>query len=97
MLPLIPINTTIVILAGLFSVLVTLTAAPVRSLQMEKIADKSKDKRKKYIVTVITIIWFFIIFLGVFLDRNLFLTEVIMWTIFLQNVQLLIEYLRRKL
>ena len=91
-LPAVAINTAIVVLVAVFSVMATVAAAPVRSLQMEKIADKSKDKQKKYIVTTITIVWFLIIFLC----QHLFLFEVIMWTIFLQNLQLLIEYIKRK-
>ena len=91
-LPLIPPSDVVVVLASLFAVGVTFIAAPLRSLQMEEIADKSKDKHKKYIAVIITIFWFVIIFL----NQSYFLAIVAMWVIFLQNLQLLIEYYRRK-
>lgn len=90
--PIIPISDITVILVGLFSVVATLIAAPVRSLQMEEIADKSKDKHKKYQAVIITIFWFVIIFVS----QSYFLAVAAMWVIFLQNLQLLIEYYRRK-
>ena len=91
-LPLIPLNNVIIIAAGIFSIAATFVAAPIRSMQMERIADKSKDKHKKYITTVITLGWFVLIFL----NQDFFLTEAVMWVIFLLNVQLLIEYGRRR-
>ena len=91
-LPLLPTSDVMVVLVGLFSVVATLIAAPVRSLQMEEIADKSKDKYKKYTAITITIFWFVIIFIS----QSYFLAIAAMWVIFLQNTQLLIEYYRRK-
>jgi len=92
-LPLIPLGNMTVILVGIFSILITYIATPVRSKQMERIADTSKDTQKKYKATIITIIWFIVIFM----NQDFFLTEVVMWIIFLQNVQLIIEYMRKKL
>ena len=92
-LPLIPFNEITVILVGLFSIMITFIATPVRSEQMDKIADKSKDRAKKYKATIITIAWFILIFIL----QSFYLIPFIMWIIFLQNVQLLIEYSRIKL
>ena len=60
---------------------------------MERIADTSKDKLKKYKATIITVAWFILIFIY----QDFFLTEVVVWIIFLQNVQLIIEYMRKEL
>ena len=92
-LPLIPFKNITVALIGLYSIITTFIATPVRSKQMDQIADKSKDKQKKYKATIITIIWFIVIFF----NQNFFLTQFVMWIIFLQNVQLFIEYLRIEL
>ena len=91
-LPHIPLNNLTVLLVGLFSVAITFIATPIRTLQKEKIADKSKDKQKKITTTIVTIIWFIVLFL----NQDYFLTPTVMWIIFLQNFQLLIEYLKRK-
>jgi len=92
-LPLIPLEDITVILVGIFSLAVTFIATPVRSKQMESVADTSKDTKKKYKATVITIVWFILIFVS----QYFFLTAVAMWVIFLQNVQLIIEYARKNL
>jgi len=92
-LPLIPFNGVTVAFVGIASIIMTFIATPVRSKQMDRIADKSKDKQKKYKATIITIIWFVVIFF----KQGFFLTQFVMWIIFLQNIQLLIEYLRIKL
>jgi len=92
-LPLIPLENITIILVGIFSLAVTFIATPVRSKQKEEIADKSKDKQKKYRATIITIAWFILLFVS----QDFFLTAVAMWVIFLQNVQLIIEYVRMSL
>ena len=92
-LPLLPFTYITMALVGMFSISMTFIATPVRSKQRERIADTSKDKQKKYRATVITIIWFILIFIY----QDFFLTEPVMWIIFLQNVQLIIEYMRKKL
>jgi len=92
-LPLIPMENITVILVGLFSLAVTFIATPVRSKQMESVADTSKDTQKKYRATIITIAWFILIFF----TQDFFLTAVAMWIIFLQNLQLIIEYVRKNL
>ena len=91
-LPFIPLTNITIVIAGIFSIAVTFIATPVRSKQMEKIADPSKDTQKKYKATIITIIWFILIFT----NQAFFATEVVMWIIFLQNVQLIIEYVRKE-
>ena len=92
-LPFIPLTGITVVLVGIFSLVVTFIATPVRSKQMERIADTSKDKQKKYKATLITMIWLILIFV----NQDFFLTEVVMWVVFLQNVQLIIEYMRKEL
>ena len=92
-LPLIPFSNITIILVSIFSILITFIATPVRSKQMERIADTSKDKNKKYKATIITIAWFVLIFT----QQDFFLIESVMWIIFLQNVQLIIEYTRKEL
>ena len=92
-LPLIPLMNITVILVGAFSLLATYIATPVRSKQMESVADTSKDKQKKHRATLITVVWFIVIFFS----QDFFLTEVAMWIIFLQNLQLIIEYARKNL
>jgi len=91
--PLMPFNHITMMLVGSYSVLITVVATPIRSKQMESVASKSKDKQKKYRVTLITVVWF----VCIFTKQGFFLAPFIMWIIFLQNVQLLIEYLRIKL
>ena len=92
-LPFIPLSNAVVILVGTFAVLVIFIASPVRSKQMEEIANKIYDKHKKYIATVITVSWFILIYI----NQHFYLTEFVMWIIFLQSLQLLIEYTRIKL
>jgi len=91
-LPYIPLDNITVLLVGLFSIVTTFIATPIRTLQREKIADKSKDKSKKMIATSVTILWF----TALFLKQDYFLAPAVMWIIFLQNFQLLIEYLKWK-
>ena len=92
---LIPLTHITIALVGIFSLSVTFIATPVRSKQMERIAEKGKDKKKKYRATIITVVWFILIF--IFFNREFFLTGVVLWVIFLQNVQLLIEYVRKEM
>ena len=91
----IPLTYLTIALVGVFSLSVTFIATPVRSKQMERIADRGKDKQKKYRATIITVIWFILIF--IFFNQEFFLTGAVLWVIFLQNVQLLIEYVRKEL
>ncbi|MCL1990809.1 MAG: accessory gene regulator B family protein [Defluviitaleaceae bacterium] len=95
-LPLIPFNQLTIGIVALFSIVVTFIGTPVRSKQMEKIADPSKDTQKKYKATLITTIWFMLIFF-VPAVQNLFVIEAVMWIIFLQSLQLIIEYGRREM
>jgi len=92
-LPMIPFDDITILIVGLFSIITTFIATPVRSKQMDKIADKSKDKQKKYKATIITILWFIVIFF----KQDFFLTQFVMWIIFLQSVQLIIEFVREQL
>ena len=92
-LPLIPLTNIIIILVAIVSIVITFIATPVRSKQMERIADPSKDTQKKYTATIITIAWFIFIFFV----QDFFVIEAVMWIIFLQNVQLIIEYVRKEM
>ena len=93
LLPHVPMSALLVVGVAIFSLIVTYIASPLRSKQKELIADKTKDQQKKIQVTMITLIWFVLIFL----NYNHFLAPVALWVIFLQNVQLLIEYMRKRL
>lgn len=90
-LPLIALNNAIVISVALFSLVTTFIASPFRSEQMERIAKKEKDKQKRNIATVVTAIWFIVLFI----NQQHFLAAPILWIIFLQNVQLLIPWYKR--
>jgi accessory gene regulator B len=92
-LPHVPLTNLLLLIVALFSIVTTFIATPIRTLQKERIADKSKDGKKKFKATIITIIWFIILFL----NQTNALAPVVVWTIFLQNFQLLIEYLKRKI
>jgi len=92
-LPLITINSVIIVCIGVFSVVSTIVAAPTRSKQMERIANKDKDNLYRNIATFITVIWFIILF--VYQDH--FLSVPLIWIIFLQNFQLIAVWLSRKI
>jgi len=89
---LLPINSLFILLVGGFSLAITYIAAPLRSKQMERIAKKDKDKQKKITVTLVTFIWFLVLFR---LQEH-FLAPTVLWAIFLQNFQLWIEWLKRQ-
>lgn len=91
-LPQLPLNTLAMIAMAACSITICYMASPIRSADREGFIDKSKDKKLKYFATTTTILWFIIIFLW----SNPF-TTAIMWIVVLQNLQLLIEYYRRKL
>lgn len=91
-LPQIPLNNlAILVLSGL-SLLVTLLAAPIRSVQKEAVQKKDKDMQKKMTAFVITTIWLILLFIN---KTNTYAFPAL-WMIVLQNAQLLFEYLRRK-
>lgn len=87
-----PINHLSIALVGGFSLATTYTAAPLRSKQMERIVKKDKDQKKKITVTLVTLIWFLVLFRF----QGHFLAPTVLWAIFLQNFQLLIEWLKRR-
>jgi len=92
-LPLITLNNAFIAVLGMFSITSTLIAAPTRSEQMEAIANKDKDKLKKSIAAVVTVIWFVVLFI----HQAHFLAATVIWAIFLQNLQLIITWIRRNL
>lgn len=91
-LPNIPLVNLTVVAVGLFSLVTTYIATPTRSKQMRAIADTSKDGQKKIKATAITIVWFVLLFF----NQEHALAPAVLWIIFLQNLQLLIEYLKQK-
>jgi len=92
-LPLITLNSTYIVLIGVFSLVVTCIAAPLRSEQMERIANKDKDWLKKTIAAIVTVIWFVVLFVY----QEHFLAASAIWIIFLQNVQLIIPWVSKKI
>jgi len=86
------INALSIAFVGGFSLATTYVASPLRSKQMERIAKKDKDKQKKITVTLMTFVWF----LMLFRFQEYFLAPTVLWVLFLQNFQLLIEWLKRK-
>lgn len=91
-LPNIPLVNVTVVAVGLFSLVTTYIATPTRSKQMRAIADTSKDGQKKIKATAITLLWFVVLFF----NQGNFLAPAVLWIIFLQNLQLLIEFLKQK-
>lgn len=91
-LPHVPLVNMTVAAVGLFSLVTTYIATPTRSKQMQAIADTSKDGVKKIKATVATLVWFFLLFF----NQGNFLAPAVLWIIFLQNLQLLIEYIKQK-
>ena len=91
-LPLVPITSTIILLIAVFSVVATYIASPFRSDQIERIAKKDKDKLRKNTVTILTVIWFVVLFV----HQDHFLATSTIWIIFLQNLQLIISWIKRK-
>jgi len=91
-LPSLSVNIFAILIIAAFSIIICYIASPIRSAEREAFIDKSKDKKLKYFATIMTILWFIVIF-----TLNNPFTTTIMWIIFLQNVQLLIEYYKRKL
>lgn len=81
-----------IILIGAFSLVVTFIASPLRSKQMERIAKKDKDQQIKIKVTAVTLVWFIVLFAY----QDHVFAPAVLWIIFLQNVQLAIEHMKRR-
>ena len=91
-LPFITLSHTLIVFLGVFSLVSTTIAAPLRSAQMEPIANKDKDKLKKTVAIIVTVIWFVVLFIY----QEHFLATSVIWAMFLQNLQLIITWVRRK-
>lgn len=89
---LIILNTALIIFLGVSSLAVTAIAAPIYSAQMESVANRDKDKLKKSIAIILTVI-LFVLFI---IHNEHFLVAVAAWAIFLQNLQLLIVWAYRR-
>jgi len=59
---------------------------------MERVVNRDKDKLKKTIAIIVTSIWFVLIFI----HQEHVLAATAVWAIFLQNLQLIITWVRRK-
>ena len=90
-LPQFPLNTIGIWLISVFSLFATLLAAPVKSSERKDII-KTKDSTSKILSLVITLFWLTLVY--IFQDHSY--TDSVLWIIFLQNVQLLFEYFRRR-
>jgi len=88
----IPLNVVSFFSVALFSIFMTFIATPVRSAKREKIEKKAYDKPKKWLATIFTLIWFIV----VWMNQDHIFAHAIMWTIFLQNVQMFIGYWRKR-
>jgi len=91
-LPRIPLGNLAIIALSIFSLFVTLLAAPIRSIEKEAIQSKDKDMQKKMTAFIITSAWLVLIF---FNKANTYAYPAL-WILALQNAQLLFEYFRRK-
>ena len=89
---LIPLTGVSIVIIALFSIVMTFIATPVRSAKREKIEKKAYDKPKKWLATIFTFIWFIVVWMN---QEHIF-APVVMWTIFLQNVQMFIGYWRKR-
>jgi len=89
---LIPFNGMSIFIIALFSIMMTFIATPVRSAKREKIEKKVYDKPKKWLATIFTLIWFIVVWMN---QAHIF-APVVMWTIFLQNVQMFIGYWKKR-
>lgn len=90
-LPLIKINTIGMYIILAFCLLATLFIAPLYHVQREFLL-KKKAKKGKVISCIATLFWIIIILL--FKDNKYIMPVV--WIIFVQNMQLIFEYIRRK-
>ena len=91
-LPMMGVNNIMIVALGVFCLGATFVAAPLRSKQMDSIANKDKDKQKKLVALIITAIWFIVLFTY---QEHLPVAP-IMWAISLQNLQLIITWAVRK-
>ena len=91
-LPLISLNNIGIISISVFSLFVTILAAPICSPEKEAIQGKEKDFNKKLISLFITFIWLVL----VYIFKSHTYAPPVLWMIFLQNAQLLLEYVKRR-
>jgi len=89
---LIPLHVVSLFIVALFSIMMTFIATPVRSAKREKVEKKAYDKPRKWLATIFTLIWLII----VWMNQNHMFAHAIMWTIFLQNVQMFIGYWKKR-
>lgn len=88
---LIPLNTITLFIVAMFCIIVNVMIAPLMSKQHEKRLDVTKNKRKKIILVLIHLLWFSLVFLA----SDYGVAPGIMWILFFQSCQLLVEYVRR--
>lgn len=91
-LPLLPLNSIGIIAISVFSLFVTILAAPICSPEKQAIQGREKDFNKKIISFSITLIWL----ICVYIFKSHTYAQPVLWMIFVQNAQLLLEYIRRR-
>ncbi len=90
-LPLIPLNTAVLCSVIGFSLLVTSCIAPICSEERQSLI-KTKKSTGKILALTVSLGWL----TWICLFRENIYASPVLWMIFLQNAQLLFEYLRRK-
>ena len=91
-LPMLSLNSIGIIAISIFSLSVTIVAAPICSPEKQAIQGKEKDLNKKITSLAITLVWLALVY--IFKEHTY--AQPVLWMIFLQNAQLLLEYVRRR-
>lgn len=92
LLPQISINQSYILIFAIFSLFVIFLAAPMPSIKRLGVQKNDKILLRKMISFTITLSWFILIF--IYKDNTY--VHPILWVNVLLNIQLLLEYIRRK-
>ena len=92
MMPRLPVSIGLICVMAFFSLMVTLVAAPIYPLERASLINKENDGKKKVLALVVTALWLSLIFIY----PNHPYAYPALGIIVLQNVQLLVEYLKRR-
>ncbi|MDR1700640.1 MAG: accessory gene regulator B family protein [Lachnoclostridium sp.] len=90
-LPLIPLNTLGLLSVCGISFLITAVLAPIPSKERESLI-KMKRSTAKVLALIMVVVWSVVVFI---FPESIY-SKPILWSVFLQNAQLLFEYIRRK-
>ena len=91
-LPELVLSSGVILIISTVSLLITFTLSPVSSLERESVIDSSKNTKRKLLVSTITFVWLFLILI----NQHSTYAYPALWIIALHNIQLLLEYFRRK-